>query len=467
MATAAEPERARPAPWREVLRGRRGRLTTGLLLLEAMVGIEVLIVTTILPAVERDLGGLQLYGWAFSAYGLATLLTVPLGGRATDRFGPRPVLGIALGAFALGLLIASVAPSMAVVVLGRFVQGCGGGALYVVSVAAIAKAYPESLRPRVFALLTSMWILPGVIGPPIGALIASTIGWRWAFVLPVPVVAVCLVMILPPLKEIPPEVEQRIDLPFRWPLQLTIGAAILLAGLTEPSIWTPLAVLAGLVIGVPALLHVVPRGTLRAAYGLPATAAAAFLTSTAFAAIDGFVPLMLTRVRGLSVGQAGLVVTGATITWCLGTFWQARRFERMGARRLVTIGGLLVAIAAVLVSGGLVEGFPIALPYLGWAVGGLGMGIAFPTIPLSAMTVATRGREAGDLSSTLLMDFLGISIGAGLGGACIAFADAGFTSLRGGIAGAFAIGFVAAIALSLVARRLPVGTASHASTDER
>src|SRR5437868_6217729 len=248
MATTAGPERARPAPWREVLRGRRGRLTGGLLLLEAMVGIEVLIVTTILPAVERDLGGLQLYGWAFSAYGLATLLTVPLGGRATDRFGPRPVLGIALGAFALGLLIASVAPSMEVVVLGRFVQGCGGGALYVVSVAAIAKAYPEALRPRVFALLTSMWILPGVIGPPLGAL--------------------------------------------------------------------------------------------RAARGLPATAAAAFLTSASFAAIDGFVPLMLTRVRGLSVGQAGLVVTGATITWCAGTFWQSRRFEDMGAQKLVRIGGL-------------------------------------------------------------------------------------------------------------------------------
>ncbi|MFL5737453.1 MAG: MFS transporter [Actinomycetota bacterium] len=457
MATTAEPEGARPAPWREVLRGPRGRLTGGLLLLEAMVGIEVLIVTTILPAVERDLGGLQLYGWAFSAYGLATLLTVPLGGRATDRFGPRPVLGIALGAFAVGLLIASVAPSMEVIVLGRFVQGCGGGALYVVSVAAIAKAYPESLRPRVFALLTSMWILPGVIGPPIGALIASTIGWRWAFVLPVPVVLACLALILPPMRDIRPDPEQRADLPFRWPLQLTVGTAILLAGLTVPSVWTAVAVALGSLIAVPALLHVVPRGTLRAAPGLPATAAAAFLTSAAFAAIDGFVPLMLTRVRGLSVGQAGLVVTGATITWCLGTFWQSRRFEDMGARRLVAIGGLLVAIAAVLVSGGLVEGFPIALPYIGWAIGGLGMGIAFPTIPLSAMTVTKRGHEAGDLSSTLLMDFLGISLGAGLAGACVALADAGITSLRGGIAGAFAIGFVTAIGLALVARRLPVG----------
>ena len=146
---------------------------------------------------------------------------------------------------------------------------------------------------------------------------------------------------------------------------------------------------------------------------------------------------------------------------------QSRRFEDMGAQKLVRIGGLLVATAAVLVSGGLVEGFPVALPYIGWAIGGLGMGIAFPTIPLSAMTVATRGREAGDLSSTLLMDFLGISIGAGLGGACVALADAGITTLRGGIAGAFAIGFVAAIGLALVAHRLPVGTPSEAATGEQ
>jgi MFS family permease len=458
MADDVSTEPPRPAPWREVFRGSRGRLTTGLLLLEAMVGMEVLIVTTILPAVERDLGGLQLYGWAFSAYGLATLLTVPLGGRATDRYGPRPVLGLALAAFALGLLIASIAPSMAVVVLGRFVQGCGGGALYVVSIAAVAKAYPESLRPRVFALLTSMWILPGIVGPPIGALIASTIGWRWAFVVPIPVVASCLALILPPMSEIRPEVEQRLDLPFRWPLQLTIGAGILLAGLTEPSVWTALLAPAGLAIALPALRHVVPPGTLRAARGLPATAAAAFLTSAAFAAIDGFVPLMLTKVRALSVGEAGLVVTAATITWCLGTWWQSRRFEDMGARTLVSIGGLLVAIAGVLVAGGLIEGFPVALPYLGWAIGGLGMGIAFPTIPLAAMSVTTRGHEAGDLSATLLMDFLGISIGAGLGGACVALADAGIVSLPQGIFGAFAVGVGAALALAAVSRRLPSGT---------
>src|SRR5438132_7199030 len=99
----SDPESSRPspAPWREVFRGRRGRLTAGLLILEAMVGVEALILTTILPAVERDLGGLRYYGWAFSAFGLATLITVPMGGKATDRFGPKLVLELGLAVYAM------------------------------------------------------------------------------------------------------------------------------------------------------------------------------------------------------------------------------------------------------------------------------------------------------------------------------------------------------------------------------
>ncbi len=459
MAKTVDPDRARPGPWREVFSGRRGRLTAGLLLLEAMVGVEALVVTTILPAVERDLGGLQFYGWAFSAFGLATLVTVPLGGRATDRYGPRPVLGLALGIYAAGLLVAASASSMPIVVLGRFVQGCGGGALYVVSMSAVAKAYEEALRPRVFALLASMWILPGVVGPPIGALLASTVGWRWAFILPIPALLFCTALILPPLSEIPVEMPGRMDLPLRWPLQLMIGIAVLLAGLTDPSVWSALLVPVGAAVAVPALLHVVPPGTFRARPGLPATAAAAFLTSAAFAAIDGFVPLMLTRIRGLSVGEAGLVVTGATVAWSAGTWWQSRRFETMGARRLAAIGGAFVGLAGVLVAGGLIETLPIAVPYVGWAIGGLGMGIVFPTIPLAAMSATTRGNEAGELSATLLTDFLGIALGAGLGGASVALAHAGIVSLRAGIGGAFAIGVVASLVLLVTTRRLPTASA--------
>jgi hypothetical protein len=83
------------------------------------------------------------------------------------------------------------------------------------------------------------------------------------------------------------------------------------------------------------------------------------------------------------------------------------------------------------------------------------MGITFPTIPLSVMGEASEGREAGELSSTILMDFLGIGVGAGLGNAFIALADAGTISLEAGIAGAFGIGVVAALVLAIVGRRIP------------
>jgi hypothetical protein len=99
------------------------------------------------------------------------------------------------------------------------------------------------------------------------------------------------------------------QLPIRWPLQLMVGVGMALTGLTDPAWWSPVLIAAGLAIGLPALTRIVPPGTLRARPGLPAAAAAAFLLSGTFATADGFIPLMLTAERGLSVGKAGLVVT--------------------------------------------------------------------------------------------------------------------------------------------------------------
>jgi hypothetical protein len=83
------------------------------------------------------------------------------------------------------------------------------------------------------------------------------------------------------------------------------------------------------------------------------------------------------------------------------------------------------------------------------------MGIVWPTIPLSVMGEATEGREAAELSSTILMDYLGVGIGAGLGGVFVALADAGTISLEAGLAGAFGLGITFALVLALVGRRLP------------
>jgi MFS family permease len=442
-----------PPPWREVFEGERGRLTTGLLLLEALVAIEALIVATILPAVEEDLGGLSLYGWTFTAFTLASLGTVPIAGRVTDRLGPRKVLAATTVMYVAGLLIAALAPSMLVLVLGRFVQGIGGGGLYVVSLATVAKTYPARIRPRVMALLASMWILPGLAGPLLGGWIAESFGWRWAFLAPIPAIALGVLMVLPVMRSVQGIADQE-RLPVVASLQLMLGAALFLAGLTQIGWWTAVLVPLGLLLGLPALRRVTPRGTLVARPGLPAAAAAAFLASAAFLAIDGFLTLMLVNVRGLSLTAAGLIVTGAAFAWATGSWLQSRIVQRVGARWLTAFGASMIAVAAVLVSTGLTS-LPLAIAYVGWGFGGFGMGVVFPTIPLAVMAEATEGHEAGELSSTILMDFLGVGVGAGLGGASVALADVGAISLEAGIAGAFSIAFVTALVLVLVARRIP------------
>lgn len=404
-------------------------------------------------AVQRDLHGLQLYGWNYAALTLASFGAVPIAGRMTDHLGPRSVLGVAVGFYVVGLVLAATAPSMLMLVIARFVQGIGGGGLYVVSLATVAKTYPERIRPRVMALLASMWILPGLLGPPVGSVIAETVGWRWAFVAPLPLIVFAGALVMPSLRGVGVS-EERSRLPVVASLALMLGAGALIAGLTDLSPWSIPLVLTGLAVTIPALRRITPPGTLTARRGLPAASAAAFLASAAFFATDGFVTLMLTETRGLSIGVAGIVLTASALAWATGSWWQSRVIGRLGARRVTALGAMLIGAGSAVVAIGLLD-VPVAVPYLGWAIGSVGMGIVFPTIPLSVMGEVEEGREAGELSSMILMDYLGVGIGAGLAGASVALADAGTISIDAGLAGAFGIGIVAAVLLALVARRLP------------
>lgn len=452
------------APWREVFRGRRGRLTAGLLVLEALVAVQSLIVATILPEVRRDLGMVQLYGLAFTAMSLATIASIPVVGRAVDRFGTKAVLVPVLALFAGGLLVSATAPAMPVLLAGQFLQGMGGGGLYALSLGTVAKTYPDYMRPRVLALLATMWILPGLVGPPVGATIASTIGWRWAFVAPLPVLVATWLLVGPVLDLVPKAESRETGLSMRWPLQLMVGAGFVFAALTAAEWWVPVAVATGLVIGVPALRQIAPRGTFRAVPGMPATAAAAFLLSVSFLAMDAFLTLMLTEVRGLSLGAAGLVITVASITWAIGAWWQSNRAERRTLSWLVGVGVTLLFVGEAAVASTLWQQVPLAVAYAGWGIVGLGMGIAFATIPLAAMRASAQGEESAELSSVLLMDMLGVATGAGLGGAAVAMSQAFDAPLRTGIGGAFAIALVAALALAAIARRVPSGRRTGASS---
>ena len=450
-----------PVPWREIFRGRRGRLTAGLLLLEALVAIQSLVVATILPDVRRDLGMVELYGLVFTTASLATIASIPISGRAVDRLGARRTLPPILALFAAGLAVCAVAPAMPVLLLGQFLTGAGGGGLYAMSVGTVAKTYPDHMRARVLALMASMWILPGLLGPGLGALIAEHIGWRWAFLAPYPILAVAWFLIAPSLDLVPAAERRSTDrIPIRWPLQLMVGAGLVFTALTVVQWWALAMIAAGLVIGVPALARIAPPGTLALRPGLPAAAATAFLLSMGFLAMDAFLTLMLTDVRGLSLGAAGIAVTLATLTWAAGSAWQSSRTERRSLAWLLRVGTAFTLAGELVVATALFRNVPVAAAYVGWILVGFGMGVAFPTVPLAAMRGSGEGEEASEVSSVLLMDMLGVSTGAGLGGGVVAITEALEIELARGIAGAYAIGIAALIVLLVVAGRISPGRPS-------
>jgi MFS family permease len=159
---------------------RRG-LTIGLVLTITLVAFEALAVITILPAIKDDLQGIRLYGWVTSAFQLGVLVGIVVAGGQADRRGPAPPFVAGVLVFVTGLTIGGLAPSMLVLVLARGLQGLGAGSIPAVAYATIGRSYPESLRPRVFAVLSTAWVVPGLIGPALSALVAARFGWRAVF----------------------------------------------------------------------------------------------------------------------------------------------------------------------------------------------------------------------------------------------------------------------------------------------
>lgn len=435
--------------------GRR-TLTAGLVLTITVVAFEALAVATVMPLVEDELGDLHLYGWVFSAFFLGNLVGIVLAGRAADRMLPAIPFAVGLALFGAGLIVGGLAPSMLVLVVGRALQGLGAGALPAVAYVAIGRGYEPSARPRMFALLSTAWVVPSLIGPAVSGFIGDSVGWRWVFLGLVPLFSIIGTIAVMAVRRIPaPDVATE-GSSLADALLVAAGAGILLAGLGAEQLIVGLAmVVAGLVLAVPAFRRLTPRGTLRATSGLPAAVACRGVLTFAFFASDAYVPLMLTDVRGLRAGIAGLALTAATLTWTAGAWLQERWVHRVGPRPLVRIGFLIIVAGTTVFALALSSRVPAAIGIVGWGVTGLGMGLAYAPLSLTVLDEATRGQEGAATAALQLTDVLGIALGTGTAGALVAFGGDASWLPRSALLGVFVMTIVVALAGALLASRLP------------
>src|SRR5437667_4934397 len=412
---------------------RLRQLTLGLILITLGPAFEGLAVATILPRIVANLGGLSFYGWSFSAYMLATLVGIILAGDEADRRGPALPFMIGVALFVLGLVLAGVASSMIMFVLSRGVQGLGAGIIASVTYVCVGRGYPEEVKPRMLAVLSSAWIVPGLIGPALSGIVADFVGWRWVFLGLIPVSPLAAGMVLPALRKLTPSLTSGSIDPRRLlaAAGLVSGAGMTLTGLQVPSL--PLATVLiplGLALGIPSLRSLLPPGTLRAKAGMPAAIATIGFLSMAFFGGEAFLPLTLISIRGQSSIIAGVTLTAATLSWTAGSWLQAQLAPRHGRRLLVTTGLLLIAFGLAGIASVLIPGVSIVAAPLAWGVAGLGMGLAYSTLSLVVLETASTDQQGSASASLQLSSVLGSALGTGLGGAII-----GVVATKGGSPG--------------------------------
>ena len=187
-ATAVSP--AAPARTADLFTPRLRGLTIGLISTITLVALESLAIGTVMPIVTDELGNRELYGWVYTSFFLGNLLGIVLAGGALDRMPLHRPFTAGLFLFGAGLLIGGFAPSMPILVLARFIQGLGGGAVGPTAYVAIGRVLPENLQPRMFAMLSTAWVVPGIIGPSIAAVVGEIASWRWVFLGLVPFLVV-------------------------------------------------------------------------------------------------------------------------------------------------------------------------------------------------------------------------------------------------------------------------------------
>jgi MFS family permease len=439
--------------------GRR-LLTAGLILLVTFVAAEALAVGTVMPLVERDLGDLALYGWVITGFFMGNLVGIVVTGRMCDRLRPVVPFTIGVGLFVVGLIIAGLAPSMLLLVGARVLQGLGAGALPTVAYVLIGRQYPTEARPRMFALLSTAWVVPSLVGPAAAAVVGQHFGWQWVFLGLVPVVLVCGAVTFSSVARVPLIVraddDQNGGAQLRDALLVAAGAGLTLAGLDQTSlvIGVPMTVV-GAVVGLLAFRRLTPPGTLRARPGLPAAVLVRGILTFSFFQVDAYVTLTVTTVRGAGTLLAGAALTASSCFWTAGSWIQERRVNRDGPRRLVAGGFLLVAAGIGLLIVTLHPAVPIGLAIAAWGIGGLGIGMAYSPLAVVVLAEAEMGREGAATASLQLADVLGVILGTGFGGVVIAIGHRAGHTPGPALVIVFAVALVSSLIGAALCRRLP------------
>jgi len=401
-----------------------GLVIAALLLVMLLSALDQTIVSTALPTIVGELGGLDQLSWVVTAYLLSSTVVLPLYGKLGDLYGRKIVLQAAIVLFLAGSALCGIAQDMTQLIVLRALQGLGGGGLMVVTMAAIGDLVPPDRRARYQGMFGGVYGLATIVGPLLGGFLVEHLSWRWIFTINLPLGALALAVIGIVFRPHTEHVKHRIDY---------MGAAFLATALTcvilftseggsllpwsSPQLWMTL------VLGLVALGGFVYEERLAAEPIMPLElfrqrtfvlmSLIGFVVGIALFGSVTFIPLYLQVVKGSTPSQAGmqlLPMMGGMLAMSVAS---GRLISRFGTYRPFPIAGTLLGGIAMALLSTLSLDTPLhtMYAYMAMALLGIGLGMVMPVLTLAVQnTVEFRHMGVATSGATLFR-----SIGGSLG----------------------------------------------------
>lgn len=381
-------------------------------------------IATILPALVRDLSGVQLVGWSFAIYEIGSIVAGAAAGRMVSYISLRTNMAGAAFIYGVGALACALAPDMVWFIAGRLVEGFGGGALIALAYVSVERLFPRAIWPQLFAVMSAVWGVSAFGGPLLGALISTAFGWRAAFgvfcaggfgmaaVAYVVLSGIAARTVRPTTGGVPP-------FPFIALGCLTIAVMLIALAGIEPRPLASASLLAAGIAGV-ALFFVIdarkPASRLfpskpfswTSPVGVGLTMIATFCVATISFSI--YAPLLLSSLHGIPILTTGYIIASESIAWSVLAIL-ASSTRPHHEKRIIVTGALMITAG--------VAGFAFAIPngsvplILACALlQGGGFGISWPFVSRMIVAAAIPAESTVASSAVPAMQRLGYAVGA-------------------------------------------------------
>lgn len=383
-----------------------------------LAAIEATIVATVMPGIVADLGGFTHFSWVFSSYLLMQVVTIPIYGRLSDIYGRKIIFTIGIAVFLLGSFLCGMSTSMTMLIVSRFIQGIGAGAVQPIAQTIVGDMYTKEERASIQGYLSSVWGIAAILGPLLGAFIIEHFHWKWVFLINIPFGLFAIGVITFYLHEQMNKKKHKIDLFGALLLFLFVGSAMLiLVQFERVTILTfaPLMVLSLVLF----LWHErkttdpIVTFSLWKRKQIRYANFASFTSGAMLLAVSTFLPTYVQGVLGEPPLIAGLTLTMTSIGWPISSLIAGKMMLRTGFRFTAIIGGIGLMAGAV---------FFYTLPHVGhplWAAIGsclLGSGLGFSTTTFIVSIQSTvEWNVRGEATAmNMFMRLLGGAVGVAL-----------------------------------------------------